>query len=177
MWWTPIAFAADHYVGLPPNDQPTLAAALAAAAPGDRIVLGPDVHEAPSSPIDIDLRIMGVGPATILRGTVGEAVRVVGATLILRDLRVETTDERALEVSGGGAAYLERVELHGGSRGTVNLSTGTLELRGVQVTGGSTVDTSGGVHPHGRGHDPHRRGARGLRLHIRPPWRGARVAR
>ncbi|MCA9566420.1 MAG: right-handed parallel beta-helix repeat-containing protein [Myxococcales bacterium] len=148
MWWIAIAAAADLEVGLGPSSWPDLATALANAAPGDRILLGPGQHEAPGS-VTVDLTLMGVGPAqtSLVRTSAGAALRVVGSSVVVRDLTIDAADNgRALWVEGSGDVVLERSRVTQGTstNGASALISGSATLRGVEVDHGVATDPGSG---------------------------------
>lgn len=118
-----VAAAATLYA----SDDADLAAALAAAVPGDVVELGPGTFEVPLD-LGIDLTVTGAGPGvTVLEPTDGEQVVRTSADVLLADLTVD------------GA----------GDRTGVRVLTGTTTLRNVEVAWGSSLTGGGGAHVDG----------------------------
>ncbi len=112
-----------------------LAAALAAARPGDVVRLGPGLH-AGSLGRAAGLRVQGAGAGvTIVVAPEGEDAAVATGALALSGLTLRAGAGRsALKVLGGDAA-LEEVALAGGACGAF-LQEGRLSGRHVELEGG-----------------------------------------
>jgi hypothetical protein len=113
-------------------DRPAvLAAALAAARPGDRLLLGPGQHRASLGRL-AGLRIEGAGAGvTVLLAPEGEdgAVVVPGGEVVLAHLSLVAGPHRSALKVLGGQARLEDVALVGGAAGAF-VDDGLLARRG-----------------------------------------------
>lgn len=103
-----------------PEDHPTVADAVAAAATGDTIAIGAGVFPGVAVVTNVDLTFEGAGAgATVLDGGRGTAIVAGGGSITVRDLTVSSTldDAAAVDLEAGFAAF-ERVTFEGNERYT-----------------------------------------------------------
>ncbi|HHO53910.1 MAG TPA: hypothetical protein ENK18_24315, partial [Deltaproteobacteria bacterium] len=146
-----IAVAAELNV---PGSHATITGAIAAAQPGDRIVLA-ELRFDEDIVLDgvDDLELVGAGPGTRLRGRKGPSViRIRNSHQItLRDLRIEgASRRRGIEILGAdvGEILIEGVTIVDGDAalgGGVWIAAGEgVILRRVEITGATAI-TGGGI--------------------------------
>ena len=125
----------DAVIGVP-DDQPTLAAALAAAGPGHRIEIAPGTYRV-SEPVEVaghDITIAGTGgdpsavvlvPAPGQRGFPASALHVTGSHVSIANLSVRGFPAAGVHLDGASAASLSDVRVDGEG----------FTLDGIAVTG------------------------------------------
>jgi MYXO-CTERM domain-containing protein len=155
MWLSSSAAAADLPVG-PAQVLQTIEDGLAAAAPGDRLVLDPGVYEVREETVSIVVELAAAaGPGTVtLEGTFGQSMFVVdpAGALTLRDLTLLGGGRRLAVVDGGGLTVdgcdVSGAEAQGFGRdgGVVDATGGAVAFARSTVAGGVAGRAGGVVH-------------------------------
>jgi nitrous oxidase accessory protein NosD len=139
--WTAASLAATIHV---PADQPTLAAALAAAAPGDAILMAPGTYPLPASlgitKANLTIQGSGIGSTVLQTNSgVGDALVVSATGFTLRDLTLQKTDlpNQHLIAIYASSCTIRDNEIYGPDPGTP-WSVNGIVSRAMVVAGGLT---------------------------------------
>ncbi len=135
------------------GDHATLAEAVAAAAPGDRIEIGAGSFPVGGLTVPVDVTIAGAGPeATVLSGEGPLLVVPAGVSLGLAEVGLEPSAGRAMAATDA-TLELDTVRMEGGRHpergGCLDLAGGTATLTGTAFVDCRTEGFGGAIHAAG----------------------------
>jgi len=124
-----------------PGDQPTIAAGLAAASPGDIVLVAPGTYVIGStlnaSTSNVTLRGSGATSVIQVASGVGYLMQITGANFTLRDFKIQKTDtpnQNMILVNANGCT-IQNNEIYGPDPGTP-WSVNGIVSRALEVSGG-----------------------------------------
>lgn len=108
-----------------------LAAALAAASPGDHLILEPGIHE---GPIDIDrtITLSGRPGAVVDGGRRGNVIRVSAPEVVIRDLEIRNSGHSLERMDSG--VFIGKEETAPSSKTTGSSGTCSVSMSGARKT-------------------------------------------